>query len=239
MTGAYGAGAVTALEELGLSEAFDDVYTISAGFPNACYFLTKGTHHGTTIYYEDLCSKQFINMSRVWDVVNIDYGLDVIKNKKPLDYKALSRINTNLYVRLLNMATGKPEYRNIKGKTPEELELIMHAAVSIPYLNPGAVSLEDGEYKDAGTITSDMIPAIEDVMLSGATDILIIYNRAYQYEMVKRAGILDSDRLYQIAPYAEEEFSRICTDPDIIKKGAISMGNMVKSIFGSDEPVSL
>ncbi|MDB5194331.1 MAG: hypothetical protein JWN50_345 [Parcubacteria group bacterium] len=208
MTGARGAGAVTALEELCLNKAFDMIFTISAGFPNACYFLTGNTHQGASIYYEELCSKEFISMPRVWDIVDIDYGLNVIKNKKPLDYEALSRTQTDLYVRLLNISTGKPEYRNVKGKTPEELELVMHAAVSLPYLNPGSVELEDGRFKDAGTMDSDMIPSVEDVLLSDATDILVIYNRPYQYEHIRSAGIFDSERLYRTV-YRRRIFTRV------------------------------
>ena len=35
MLGVGGGGAVSALEDLGLSEAFDEIYVVSAGLPNA------------------------------------------------------------------------------------------------------------------------------------------------------------------------------------------------------------
>src|SRR4051812_20785555 len=56
MTGVRGAGALVALDELGLTHAFDDIYATSAGFPNACFFLTNNIHMASKIYSENLCT---------------------------------------------------------------------------------------------------------------------------------------------------------------------------------------
>lgn len=51
MTGTRGAGAMIALEQLGLAHAFDFIYTASAGFPNACYMLTKNSRLGASVNF--------------------------------------------------------------------------------------------------------------------------------------------------------------------------------------------
>src|SRR3989344_6231968 len=100
MTGINGAGAMIALEELGLSYAFDEIYAISAGFCNVSCLLSKQTNMGTSIYYEDLCSKTFFNLFRFWNVVNIDFLIHVLNNIKKLDVKKILNSKTRLFVKL-------------------------------------------------------------------------------------------------------------------------------------------
>jgi predicted acylesterase/phospholipase RssA len=50
MRGVVSAGMVSALEELGLGEAFDAVYGSSAGAINTAYFLAGQAAFGTAIY---------------------------------------------------------------------------------------------------------------------------------------------------------------------------------------------
>jgi len=239
MNGARGAGALLALQELGLAHAFDSIYGTSAGFANACFFLTGDMRVGASVYYEDLCSKEFLNLERVWDVVNIDYLLRLLREEKSLDYEALSRSTTKLYARLLNLMERKTEYKLVNGMSPEELERVIHAAVSLPYLDPGAVEVDHVQYKDAGRVDAEANAVLEDILASDATDILVIYNYYEQFEELRRAGLLDSPRLYQIVPYAEEHFSRVCTNPRIVKNAALSMAGIVKSIFGSSADTEL
>src|SRR5262245_6066897 len=50
MRGAISAGALVALERLGLTSAFDEVLGESAGALNACYFLAGAAALGARIY---------------------------------------------------------------------------------------------------------------------------------------------------------------------------------------------
>jgi predicted patatin/cPLA2 family phospholipase len=239
MAGVRGAGAMIALEELGLHKSFDDIFATSAGFPNAAYLLAGDIKLGTSIYYEDLCSKEFINLSRVWNIINIDFVLNVFKSKKPLNYKKISESTTRLHVRLLNLGTGKTGYKLLNGLPSEEIEHVMHAAISVPYLNPGSIELENAKFKDPGLTKGDLEAEALEILSLGFTDVLIIYNYPEQYYEARSAGILDSDNFYQIIPYAEDKLSRICTDPTILMKAAENMGSQVKSIFGDDTPITL
>ena len=63
MRGVVSAGMVSALEELGLTHAFDAVYGSSAGAINAAYFLAGQARLGTTIYYEDINNARFIDLA--------------------------------------------------------------------------------------------------------------------------------------------------------------------------------
>lgn len=237
MTGVRGAGALAALQELGLGSAFDEIYATSAGLANACYFLSGDMRSGASIYYEDLCSGEFINLERVWDIVNIDYVLEILRTKKPLDYAKVAHSPTKLYARLYNMLEKQAEYKPLNGLAPEEIERALHAAISLPYLDPGSVEIEDTPYKDADLAKKeDEFKAIADTMLtSSATDVLVLYNYPEQFDYMLNAGMLDSERLYQIVPYREEDLSRVSTDSHELKKAAEAMGSLVKSIFGSDE----
>lgn len=239
MNGARGAGALKALQELGLTHAFDQIYATSAGFANSCFFLTGDMKVGASIYYENLCSKKFLNLERVWDVVNIDYLLELLRTEKPLDYAALSGSKTCLYARLYNLFEKKTEYKLVNGMAPEEIERVIHAAISLPYLDPGSVEVDHASYKDAGQFRYEADHVLRDILASDATDILVLYNYYEQFEELRRAGLTDSERVYQIVPYAEESFSRISTDSKVLKNAALSMGTIVKSIFGEDEPISL
>lgn len=89
MRGVISAGMVSALEELGLTGAFDAVYGSSAGAINAAYFLAGQARLGTTIYYEDINNRHFIDLGRMISgrpIVDLGFLLDdVMVRRKPLD----------------------------------------------------------------------------------------------------------------------------------------------------------
>ena len=93
MRGVVSAGMVSALEELGLTHAFDAVYGSSAGAINAAYFLAGQARLGTTIYYEDINNARFIDLLRALrgrPIVDLAFLLDdVVERRKRLDVDAL------------------------------------------------------------------------------------------------------------------------------------------------------
>jgi predicted patatin/cPLA2 family phospholipase len=238
MTGVRGAGAVLALEELGLRNSFDRIYSLSAGFPNAAYFLTNNMRSGISLYYEDLCNKDFLNLARFWDVVDLEYAMHITRHIKPLDHKKISLSKTNVYVRLYDLENHKSQYKKVNGRKPEEIERMMRASISVPFLNPGSIEIDGRHYKDGGTMNY-ITEAINEVLESDATDVLVIYNHSDQYDRMKSAGLQDSKRLFQITPYREEDLSPVCSDPSVLKKAAEDMGTLVKNIFGIDSPLVL
>ena len=89
MRGVVSAGMVSALEELGLVDSFDNVYGSSAGAINAAYFLAGQAAFGTTIYAEDINNSSFISLGRMLTgrpIVDLGFLIDeVATRRKPLN----------------------------------------------------------------------------------------------------------------------------------------------------------
>ncbi|PSC75485.1 Patatin Phospholipase A2-related [Micractinium conductrix] len=100
MRGCVSGGALQALNDLGLRNAFDAVYGSSAGAINATYFLS-GQRDGVEIYHDHIASPQFINLKRLWrsgggsdgeptPVLNLSFLIDeVMQDVLPLDWDAV------------------------------------------------------------------------------------------------------------------------------------------------------
>src|SRR3989338_9572076 len=106
MTGVRGAGALAALEELGLRNAFDDIYSISCGFANAASFLSGKIEKARTIYYKELTGWRFINFLHPWHILNIDYLDKVESEKNYVDIDLILQNKTRLYNRLVKKKGG-------------------------------------------------------------------------------------------------------------------------------------
>lgn len=151
MSGVFGAGVVTALQEMGIYDKIEAVHATSAGALNGAYFLTRQSKVGSSIYYEDL-TERFIKkhnvplgvIQRFWnryinklpresirDAVDIDYLLDVVHTRKPLDVKALQSQSIPLYVKLLDINTGKIEY--VDARESDTLAVLKAGVSVVPY----------------------------------------------------------------------------------------------------------
>ena len=65
MRGAVAAGMVSALEDLGMSDAFDSIYGTSSGAIAGAMFLARQSTMGVDTYCEDLVNGPFIRYRRV------------------------------------------------------------------------------------------------------------------------------------------------------------------------------
>jgi len=239
MTGVRGTGALIALQELGLIDAFDEIYTISVGFVNGSYFLAKQVQLGASLSYEDLCSKKFINFFRFWKLVDVGYVVRVIKEVKKLDVKTLLTSKTKLFAKLLNVKTKKHEYINIEDFDEQTYFSILKAATSIPYLNPGSVKIGDNYYMDSDLSHKELVEHLNYVLNSNATDILVVYSHYGQFKTIRKAGIQGSEKFYEIIPDKNEKLSRFCTDPVAMKIAARMAGLKVKNLFGENTEINL
>ena len=85
MRGVISCAALMGLEELGITEAFDEVYGASAGAVNAAYFLAGQAAYATTLYYQKINNTRFLR--RFWHrkIVDIDDLFDsIIAGSRPL-----------------------------------------------------------------------------------------------------------------------------------------------------------
>jgi len=78
MRGVVSGGALIAMERVGLTSVFDEVYGESAGAINACYFLAGNAAFGGRIYLEDLTSFRFINPLRRGKILDVDFLIDEV-----------------------------------------------------------------------------------------------------------------------------------------------------------------
>lgn len=233
MSGVIGAGAMIALQELGLSHAFDHIICHSAGLPNASYLLADDTHRGTTIYLEDCVSSKFINFWRFWKVVDIDYLVNVMRDTKPLAVHTLLKSETQIHVELYNTGKKQEEYLRADRLTPDEYLDLLHGATAIHFLHPGASIIRGKRYMDIRS--NQRVQHGEYAKKLGCSDTLVIYNRPDQPDPKR----MPDESVVEIIPDKEWAVGGYVRDPDRLRKAAQEMGRKVKRAFGIDEAINL
>ena len=230
MAGVHGCGALSALQEIGLTDAFDEIYTISAGFPNVSYFLAGQADISATVYYENLSAKKFINPFRIWDVENVDYLIDVLRrSRKKLAFDKIAKHKTNLYVFMKNTDKGTIDCFPVPKSNRDEYFSVLRAAVSMPILSPGSTEIENNHYKDIYLDFEDQrIMLFNKVSDSGATDVLAIYNYASDKKHTSKKY-----NTLEIFPEKDWLDSPYETNTDKLRSAAEKMKNRTKTIFGS------
>ena len=161
MRAVVSAGMVWALEHLGLTHAFDAVYGSSAGAINAAYFLAGQAAVGTTIYYEDINNRKFINLWRAIGsrpILDLGYLLDEVAiRRKPLDVARVIGAASPLSVMATDAATGR---RAILRNFSDGRDLIaaMRAGATMPIVAGQPATYGTGRYFDA-SLTEDFLYA--------------------------------------------------------------------------------
>ena len=189
MRGVISAGMVWALEDLGLVNAFDAIYGSSAGAINAAYFLGGQAGVGTTIYYENINNRRFIDLSRIArgrPVVDLGYMLDdVAVKQKPLDAARVIASTSRFSVLATDIvAQGPRALRHFT--TPAQLFSALRASSTMPVL-AGPPHVHDGRaYLDASISEPIPLPTAEQ---DGHTHVLVLLTRTGQ--MRPRPSALD------------------------------------------------
>ncbi len=136
MSGVFGAGFLSILEEANFYKNIKAIYCVSCGGFNGAYFLTHQTSLGSRIYWENL-NKEFIKPRRIifnlfhylfhklvprsWfnflNIVEVDHLMNIIKNDKILDISRLKKSKIPIYVKLLDTKTGKLGYYDLRINT--------------------------------------------------------------------------------------------------------------------------
>jgi predicted patatin/cPLA2 family phospholipase len=177
MRGVISAGMVWALEHLGFTQAFDAVYGSSAGAINSAYFLAGQAALGTTIYYEDINNRQFINLWRAVNgrpIVNLGFLIDeVAVRRKPLEVARVLAAPSPLSVMATEAATGgRAVLRNFA--SGRDLLDAMRAGATMPIVAGEPATYRTGRYFDASLIEPIPVPTAE---AEGHTHILALLTR--------------------------------------------------------------
>lgn len=177
MRGIVSAGMVVALEQLGLLPVFDVVYGSSAGAINGAFFVAGQAAFGTSIYYEDINNKQFIDFGRTFGprpVLDLDLLVwDVMRERKRLD---VARVLTSpTQFRTLATDTASGERAVFDAWTSEDDFLgALRAGATMPIVAGPPYRYRGGSYWDA--LLTEPVPAgiAED---EGCTHLLVLLTR--------------------------------------------------------------
>lgn len=159
MRGVVSAGMVWALEDLGLTHAFDAIYGASAGAFNAAYFLARQAGLGATIYLEDINTRAFIDFARPLrgrPIVDLAYLLDdVARRRKRLDVDRVLTSPTSLSV----LATDVDRRESVTFgafATSDALFGALRAGATMPVVAGGPFEFDGRRFLDASL--SEPIP---------------------------------------------------------------------------------
>jgi predicted patatin/cPLA2 family phospholipase len=177
MRGVISAGMVSALEGLGLTEAFDAVYGSSAGAINAAYFVAGQAALGTTIYYEDINNRRFIDLRRALigrPIVDLGFLIDdVAVRRKPLAVDRVLASRSPLRVMATDVDTRLPVV--LDGfDTGAALLAALRAGATMPVLAGEPRELGGRRYLDASLSEPVPLPAAE---AAGHTHVLVLLTR--------------------------------------------------------------
>ena len=178
MRGVVAGGMVTAIEEAGFANCFDLMIGTSAGACALAYLRAGQARLGTSIYFEDINNRAFINAWRLFrgrPLVDTDFLIDrVFKEVKPLDYRRLAAPGAKLLAIATDIDRGEGvalEGFEIRERSYE----ILRATTRMPLLAAGPVEIDGRRYIDGGAV--DRIP-ISSARCLGATHILVILTRS-------------------------------------------------------------
>lgn len=208
MRGVVAGGMLAALEDLGLSHAFDAVYGSSAGAIGATYFLSKQAALGVRIYTEDINNARFASRARiVWGqpIVNLSLLVDdVMVRVKPLDTEAVLASPTPLAVLATDVETGDAALlRDFSGAA--ELRAALRAGATMPVIAGGPSEFRGRRYFDASL--SEPIP-LRPADDDGFSHILVLLTRPRG--VPRKVSTMDrlvlAPRLRRISPQLADRF---------------------------------
>ncbi len=175
MKGSYGVGACLALEELGYTRVFDNVVGVSSGAPSAAYFISGDTSAGSSLLWEECCSRAFMNTWRFWNQVDTDYLISAIKQPGPkgLSVDTVLSARSKLYIGVADFTDGTPKL--FQPTSAMDLYASIQASILMPNVSNDIVHIDDIRYVDGGFTRPHMLQlALDEIK---ATHYLIITNQ--------------------------------------------------------------
>lgn len=177
MRGVFAGGVCTGLEEAGMRDVFDCVVGVSSGTAACAYFLAGQSRMGTSIYYEELASRRFINPVRLIKVLDIDFLDPAFRKAKPLDQAAVRRSRSSFFIGVTEANTGKGVFLDMKDPSLDiDIITAIRASSALPLVYNRKIAINGVEYCD-GAIGCGL--PIDFVLRWGCTDVLVVINRPF------------------------------------------------------------
>lgn len=155
LRGVVSAAMLSALEDLGFADAFDDIYACSSGAVNAAYFMNRNTWFPLNIYFDDLTTGEFLNFRRILrrqPLMNLEYVFEeVLTTRKPLDYDRIIIGAQRLHVMVTNVDDQSViDAHNFKDAA--DLRDALRASAWLPLATKGTVPFRGFAAIDGGII---------------------------------------------------------------------------------------
>ncbi len=152
MRGVVSAGMVTALESLGLRNAFDVVFGSSAGAMNGAFFVAGQAAYGTPIYYEDINNAKFLSLRRAVTrrpIMSLTYLLDdVMTRRKVLNWQAILESTVPLEIVASSLDGLRAHvFRHFRDR--EQLFDALRASSNVPWVAGPPIEVDGQRYLDA------------------------------------------------------------------------------------------
>ena len=155
LRGVVSAGMLTAVEDLGYADTFDEVYACSSGAVNAAYFIQRDTWFPLSIYFDDLTTGEFLDFRRMVrgeGPMNLDFVFDeVLAHRKPLDYAGIIAAPQRLHV----VVTDIDELTSLDVgdfDSPGELRSALQASAWLPMAIKGTARFREHRALDGGVL---------------------------------------------------------------------------------------
>jgi len=180
MQGPYGAGQISALQEMGYTDRHldgRDVFLgISTGAPTCAFGMAgkKQALLGTSYYYTVCTTPSFINYLRLHPIVDVGF-IEKILREGPmkLDVGAVLKNPAQLYVQARNENKQVPEFINAKNPGVDMIDAI-HASMAIPMVYDQKIMIDHTAYTDGSF--EDPLPITRAIEQFKPTHVLILPN---------------------------------------------------------------
>jgi len=174
MRGIISCAALMGLEDLGLTDAFDEVYGASAGAVNAAYFLAGQAAYATSIYYQQINNTRILRRPWHWKLVDIDDLFDsIIAGARPLHVDKVMASRSRLFITIADALTGEA-FLGLAQSSETPLLTLLKASAAMPLLYNGLVTVNGRDCFDGGLINP--LPLL-DAIEAGCTDLLVLLTR--------------------------------------------------------------
>ncbi len=175
MSCVYGAGVLLALGEVhGVREPFVAVGS-SGSTGSLAYYVAQQYAAGRRIWCELLSTKEFIDMTRLSNILNIDYLIDaVFQKQEPLDVAAVRDSSTHLFIAATDYETGDVLYYN--NKRDDDLFNALRGSKAAPIAFRGQAYFRGKRIID-GELASPLEKNIEKAFAEGAEKVIAIDTR--------------------------------------------------------------
>jgi predicted patatin/cPLA2 family phospholipase len=186
MRGVVSAGMASALEQLGLRDAFDEVHGASAGAFNGAFFMAGQAAYMTSLYWRGFGDPRFVSLRRALrgegPAFDMDYVVDGIWARgRPLRMDVLLESAAELHCTATDADTA--EIVDLAGlRSAEEVRCALRASARLPWLAGQPVVFRGRRLLDA--TLAEAIPV--QAALTSATDVLVLQTRP---EGVEHSGL--------------------------------------------------